>query len=95
MWVLATGEGRQPLSWETHKYPRICFYPFAKANCVQGNYESPVWAQAADTLCRVSNIGTGCFLDRWTLLQTLGLARDGVTRYLQPLRAKAVDKGRS
>lgn len=95
MWVLAVGGGRHFPSRETHKYPRICFYPFAKANCVQGNYESTVWAQVGDTPCRVSNIGTGCFSDRRTLLQTLGLAREGVTRYPQPLKAKVVDKRRS
>lgn len=94
VWVLAVGVERQSLSWENHKYPQICFHTFAKANCVQGNYESTVWPQAAIP-CRVSNIGTGCFSDRWTLLQTLGLAREGMARYLQPLRAKAVDKGGS
>lgn len=34
------------------------FPPFTKASCVQGNYESIIWAQVADPPCGVSRIGT-------------------------------------
>lgn len=94
MWVLAVGGGRQFPSWETHKYPRICFHPFAKANCVQEKYESSLGLGGRHPL-QGEQYWHWLLLGQGSLLQTLGLASEEVTRYPQPLKAKAVDKTRS
>ena len=43
-------QGRPSLGWKSHKHPRICFQPSSKANCVQGNHEGTLWAQATEVL---------------------------------------------
>lgn len=50
VWVLSMGGGRQPLSWDTHTCPWICFYPFARADCAQGNSESTTCARGKHPL---------------------------------------------
>ena len=42
--------GKPSLGWKSHKYPRICLQPSSKADCVQGNHESALRAQATDVL---------------------------------------------
>lgn len=43
-------QGRPSLGLKSHKHPRICFQPSSKANCVQGNHEGTLRAQATEVL---------------------------------------------